>query len=335
MVVQRVEGGEPGALDVARAHLTAGTRTAVQFNGARYTPDLLMRVDELCAEFSSLLEVRFYGAQEIFDLRVLSALPSVESLTTNSLRGVRNVSALRDLQRLRRFWFGAAQYEERDLLTHIDPTYLEDLCIGESAKKQIDLESIADFTALGTLTVSGHTRGIGSIARVPRLMSLTLWHIPKTQSLHFLSGHETLERLEINLGGRQGIDEISSDRLKELEVVRVRGFERFPCLDRLPALQKLRLDRLAKLTEITIPGESRSPLSWLAAVSCKHLTKVEGLALLSALEGLVLVGPGLDLEALLVSGLPSSLRVLHYLPQRASEVPEARRRIEGLGYSYA
>lgn len=334
MTATRIAAGTPGAVKKARQVLSSGGEAVLQFGGLPYPPRLLRRINRLCRKFGKRLEVRFYGHYgSQFDFGALEAIPEVANLGTDCLQRATNVEALKDLTQLRRFSFGVHDYDSANLLDLLDPSRIQELLLGENAKRNFDLSRLAQFDGLETLLVEGHTKGIESVAELPSLTRLRLRSTPKKQRLDFISTIPRLRFLQVILGGREDISEIVSSSLEELEILRVRGFAQFPDLANLPALRSLHIEDQLRLTEVTIPSGTTSRLSKLVINNCKKLSKVEGLGHLPGLDHLRFYVTALDLESLIEGGLPESLRVLAFYTARERENARARELLDSLGYA--
>jgi protein phosphatase 1 regulatory subunit 7 len=148
-------------------------------------------------------------------------------------------------------------------------------------------------------------------------------------SVSFVNRIAGLESLTMILGGREDIDEIAHDGLRELEVVRVRG------LERLEPERFGRLERLLVEDQIQLGGLrfGRTPsLSHLRILNCKTFDRLEGLARLEGLDEIRVSRTNLDLEKLIEAGLPPRLRVFAFYTGKARENARARKRLDELGY---
>ena len=336
MVAERIEARTPGAVKKARQALSSGGEAVLQFADLPYPRELLDSINGLCAEFGERLKVRFYGHYgSQFDFGILEAIPDVANLATDCLQRATNVETLKSLTQLRRLSFGVYHYDSASLLDLLNPIRVLELSLGENAERNFDLGGLAEFEGLETLFVEGHTKGIESLGELPSLTQLRLRCTPRKQRLDFVSTIPRLRFLQIVLGGREEISEIVSPSLEELEILRVRGFAHFPNLANVPALRSLQIEDQLRLTQLTIPGESTSRLAKLVINNCKKLSQVKGLAHLRSLEHLRFCVTALDLESLIESGLPESLRVFAFYTGKDRENARARELLDSLGYADA
>jgi hypothetical protein len=226
-----------------RQILDRGARPTIQFSRPGTPPSLLRQVDNLCKEFGDALEIRFYGFYDAaFDAAVLAAIPNVEWLSLDCLATIRNEDRVGDLRALKKLTFGVYQFDRPDFLNALPLAQLKILRVLENAKRNIDLSPIAGCHALSELTISGQTRNITEIAGLDQVQRFNLGSIPKKQDLGFLSSMKGLRALELILGGRPSIDEVSHEKLEELSIIRVQGFERLGSLSRFPSLRRLQIE---------------------------------------------------------------------------------------------
>jgi hypothetical protein len=126
-------------------------------------------------------------------------------------------------------------------------------------------------------------------------------------SLEFLNETVYLEELEIMLGGRDNIDELSIPSLKTLRILRVRGFEKLPSFGKFPKLECLHIEDQTKLEFIYLAEAS---LKSLIIGNCKNLSKISNLTSQKELFRLSVSRTKLDLDVLKHNDWPSSLRVI-------------------------
>ena len=87
--------------------LRRGGSVVLQFASPPYREPILRAIDELCSEHGHRVRVRFYGHYgREFDFEALTALPNVQTLSTDCLQRARNVEVPRELRKLRRLSFG-------------------------------------------------------------------------------------------------------------------------------------------------------------------------------------------------------------------------------------
>lgn len=311
---ERIDGLGADALDRARDHLGRRQGVCVQFAEPGYTPALLREIDGLCEAHGELVEVRFYGhdAAGGVDLRTLDAIPNFVDLTVNCLRRATHVEALADLEHLRSVFVGIYELDAPDLLDLFDPAKIERLWLEDNSRRNVDLSRLAEFGRLREMLIEGHIRGIASVAEMGALEELWLRSIPKKQSLGFLAALPSMRFLQLILGGRESIEEVSSETLRTLQITRVRGFASFPDLSAFPALERLEIEDQARLESVRIRPEGHDHLGRLWFSNCKNLASLDGLQHLRRLGELGLGRTALDLDAVLTSPLPRTLRSLSW-----------------------
>lgn len=104
MKQERIQNPSSVERAVIESKIAEGCHVILQFDGPRYTPELLRKINNLCGELGQDLEVRFYGHK--FDASHLRFLPDVAALSVDCLLEATNLSALNDLANLRRLSLG-------------------------------------------------------------------------------------------------------------------------------------------------------------------------------------------------------------------------------------
>jgi len=295
-----------------------------------YTPALLRRVNDLCAELGDRLEIRFYGHyDEVFDAEALTHLPDVKRLSVDCLTTIRNEVEIGRLPYLEQLSFGVFDFDQPHFLGSLPLSNLRRLVISETAKRNFDLAPLAQAQHLRVLFLNGHTRNVEAIGALPLLSELTLSAMPKTRSLGFLSDVAALRTLTLILGGRVNLDEFRHPLLKEFNVIRVRGLETIGDLARFPYLRRLSVEDQLQLRTIDVAG---TELRRLSLFNCKNLARIKGLDALGELEEFRTGGTNLDLDGLRDRPWPPSLRVLALYRSSRLWNLATRRHLDGLGY---
>jgi len=303
----------PQQLDAAAigAAIAAGRQVLVQFDTLGEPEPLLPELDALAAIHGTALTIRIYGYDpRVFDTRILRALPHVASLSIDCHRNALYLKTLGELRHLKRLDLGVYELAQTDILQWENLHGLEYLHLGETAKNNIDLAPLRHYTQLSSLTIEGHAMQIDALAGLPALTELSLYRMKNTVALDFISGIARLERLLLQLGGRESIREIDAPQLRELEVIRVRGLAELGDLGRFPLLRKLWLEDQIKLAQLDVSGNRL--LERLHLLTCKGLEQLDGLALLSELYTLSVSETKLDFDALLAQGLPAALNDVRF-----------------------
>ncbi len=295
----QLDGAEIGAA------IAAGRQVLVQFDTLGEPGPLLPELDALAAIHGTALTIRIYGYDpRVFDTRILLGLPHVASLSIDCHRNALYLETLGELRHLKRLDLGVYELAQTDILQLENLHGLEHLSLGESAKNNIDLAPLRHYTRLSTLAIEGHAGHIDTLAGLPALTRLSLYRIKNKVALDFMSGIAQLDRLLLQLGGRESIQEIDAPRLNKLEIIRVRGLEDLGDLGRFPLLRQLWLEDQIKLTQLDVSGNRL--LERLHLLTCKGLERLDGLALLTALHTLSVSETRLDFDALLAQGLPAA-----------------------------
>jgi hypothetical protein len=313
-----------------RAILEAGRSPTIQFSQSMYTPSLLRRLNDLCAEFGERLEVRFYGHHnEVFDAETLTRLPDVKWLSVDCLTTIRNEAEIGRLPCLEQLSFGVFDFDRPHFLRSLPLSNLRRLVISETAKRNFDLAPLAQAHGLRVLFLNGHTRNIEAVEGLPLLSELTLSAMPKTRSLGFLSQVPALRSLTLILGGRVSLDDFCHPLLEELNVIRVRGLASMGNLARFAYLRRLSIEDQLQLRAIDVAG---TELRGLSLFNCKNLARIEGLDQLGQLEVFRTGGTDLDLDALRDRPWPPSLKVVGLYKSSRIWNESTRRHLDGLGY---
>jgi protein phosphatase 1 regulatory subunit 7 len=128
--------------------LAAGKTPTWQFSERCYSKATLSKIDKLCKEYGSKLEVRFYGHySEGFDASVLKHLPNVSWLSVDCLHNVTNLSALSELPGIQKLSLGIYLLDDPHVLGKLKLAKLEMLSI-EATKKKYRFVSASDLRAI-------------------------------------------------------------------------------------------------------------------------------------------------------------------------------------------
>lgn len=248
----------------------------VQFSRAdAYTPKILASLNEACALTTELLQVRFYGHYgSHFDAKFLRHLPEVRDLALDYLTGIVNEDEVGRLRNLKRLSFGVFEFDRPEFLKTIELGQLERLGLSETRKRSFDLNPLAGCGSLRELFINGHSKGIKAISSLPQLRKLSLGSYAKSHPLDFVSDIPTLKELTLILGGRPDIDDMSSNTLETLQILRVRALSTLGDLSRFPLLSALRVEDQLQLVRLDLTGASLERL-WL--FNCKRLAEMPGL----------------------------------------------------------
>lgn len=234
-----------------------------------------------------------------------------------------------ELPKIKKLTFGVQNFQDSSFLSKLNLQNLEELVIGETKKRDIDLTPIAAASNLKALTIVGHTTNIKEVKGVENLSTLRLNCISNKRSLGFVSDMKQLRSLRVILGGRQNIDEITHENLEHLELVRVRGFNDLGELSRFPQLQELQIEDQIKLMSISFENPK---LKEVKLLNCKNLNELKGLQTLSSIEHLRCSRTSLNYGELSQFNWPQSLKLLALYTGRKKEDIRIRQQLDAAGY---
>ncbi len=335
MLPARIQNPTTDVLRELRPRLAAREPLIAQFDAPNYSADQLSLVDSLCADFGALLEVRFFGHyHSVFDFRALDLLPHVANLAVDCLQRADNTEALSELAHLERLSLGVFELEDREILKSPNLRSLRELAIGDTRHKAIDLSFLSAFSKLDTLFIYGHHRGLGALASLPLLHTLTLSAQGKRTPLDVVCNIPSLRRLRLTLGGRSSIAEIDAPNLQELELVRVQGLADLGDLSRFPALESFEIEDQIRIERLAFSSD-HAQLRTLRIVNCKSLHEVVGLPALSHLELLVIYKTALSADALLALALPPRVKTLSLCTGKNKEDDRIQETLRARGNSPA
>lgn len=313
--------------------IAGGNRVIVQYSKPTYTSRDLSKLNELCEELGTDVEVRFYGHYgRSFDAAVLQWLPKVQALSVDCLQDIDNPRFLFQLENLRHFSFGVYNWIDPDLLKLMQLGFVERFEVNPTCRSNIDLSPLQNCAGINHVYIAGQTAGLERIGGLPALKILSLSSIPKAKSLGFLSEIQSLQRLSLRLGGRQSISEVWHPSLECLEIVRVRGFNSLGSLESFPSLRELVIEDQIQLAEIVVTSECKC-LERIHLLNCKTLRDLRGLKNAVNLKHLRIGRTALSISSLLSEGLPDSLEVFGFYTGKQAENREIRRKLDSLGYA--
>lgn len=302
----------------------------IQFSKPGQSTALLKSINALCKVFGKKLPIRFYAHyQNDFDASVLEHLPDVQCLLVDCLHEIFNPEKLFELPKLRKLSFGVYNYHAQDFLNKLDIGKLEQLTIGETKKRNFDLSPLREGNQIRSLSVVGHSKNINVIGEMDNLEALSLHSIGKKFSLDFVSNIAKLKTLKITLGGRENIDEINHPLLRELEIIRIRGFNDLGDLSRFPHLRRLNIEDQIKILSISLQTPH---LNELKVLNCKSLNKLNGLEALKKINHLRCSMTSLDYENISQLNWATSLKVLALYSGNNKRDKALRRQLDSRGF---
>jgi len=329
-MVSRIDNPETVSENTLLSALGSRGLPTIQFSKPGQSKALLKSINALCKVFGKKLPIRFYAHyQDDFDASVLEHLPDVQWLLVDCLQQISNSEKLFELPKLKKLSFGVYNYDTRDFLNKLDIDKLEQLSIGETKKRNFDLSPLREGNQIRSLSVAGHDKNIDVISDMESLETLNLHFIGKRTSLEFVSSIAKLRALKITLGGRQNIDEIKHPLLKELEIIRIRGFNDLGDLSRFPHLKRLHIADQIKVLSISLQNPY---LNELKILNCKALNELNGLEALKNINHVRCYKTSLDYENLSQLNWAKSLKILALYSGNNKSDEALRRQLDSRGF---
>lgn len=314
-----------------KSELDSGRNVTVCFSEICYDDNILLELNELCKVYTSEFGIRFYGHYyEIFDFNILKKIPNVKWLETDCLSETKNIQVLTDLNHLEKLALGAFDLKEKEILSSEKFFNLKELIIGETKTKTLNLKYLEKYKSLTYLILSEHTKNIDSLRHLSNLEFLKLYSIKKAP-LNFINELRKLKTLKIVLGSRENILEIGENKIENLEITFVRGFNDISNISNFQGLKSLRIADNIQLEEVDFNYESPF-LEELYITNCKKLSILRGIDKLTSLKTLVLVGTNLNFDAILNQELPNSLNYFGFYTNKSKEDARYAEIIKSRGY---
>jgi protein phosphatase 1 regulatory subunit 7 len=312
--------------------LGLGKEVIIQFSDVTYTSETLNDIDELCSKCDENLCIRFYGHYfKAFDCKILRNIPGVKCLYLDCLTSVKNLHVVTELANLEVLVIGIFELRETEFLGSENLRNLKGLTVGETKTKSFNLVHLEKIKNLTSLRISGHTKNIESIGELSDLDSLSL-NAVKQVPVGFINKLKKLRKLELLLGSRLNLNEIEKNKIEELDIVWVRGFNDLSCLSKFPKLNKLRVENQIQVAAIQFDMNS-SNLSDLKIINCKRLEAISGLSNMHHLQSLVVSRTGVDFDAFMKQELPNSLSHLGFYTGKSKVDKDIKLAILEKGYS--
>ncbi|MEM6504275.1 MAG: leucine-rich repeat domain-containing protein [Planctomycetota bacterium] len=232
------------------------------------------------------ITIRCFGSGSTWDgFSFLRQIPSVQRLQIDHVTQLQDIEAIAELPDLRRLEFGCYNLKDFDFFARL-PEQLEELIIGQTASKKLNLNILSRYKQLKVLYLEGHSKGIETIKELGRLEELTLRSI-KADGLAFLTGLKHLWMLDIKLGGTTDLSALKKMKgITYLELWMIKGLRD---LSFIPSMTGLRYLFLQSLTQIeSLPDLSKlKKLRRVDLESMKDLKSIEGVAKAPALEAFI------------------------------------------------
>ncbi len=264
-------------------------------------------------------------------MRTVLSIPNVKTLLVDCLMAAAgNIEVLAHLQNLQSLNLDIFELDKPNILASPNLASLRALTLGPTRKNNIDLAPIGAMADLRNLSIFGQARNIAAVGRLRSVEHLSL-NAAKTVGLGFINTMAGLRDLKLILGGRDNIDEVDGQGIESLEIVRVRGFDRFDHLPRWHTLKHLVIEDQIRLPALTLSA-GLNDLETLRISNCKTLSALDNLSALSRLRSLDIFETALDFEALCARGLPPSLQIFGFSTGRAKADEAIQLRIEEMGF---
>lgn len=324
----------PNQIDtiLVERELGFGKEVIIQFSDVTYTSEILNDINELCSKCDENLCIRFYGHySKAFDCKLLRKIPGVKCLYLDCLTSAKNLHIVTELANLEVLAIGILELKEIELLSSGNFRNLKGLTVGETKTKSFNLGHLEKIKNLKSLRISGHTKNIESIGELSDLYSLSL-NAVKQVPVGFVNKLKQLKKLEFLLGSRLNLNEIEENKIEELDIIWVRGFNDLSCLSKFPKLCKLRVENQIQVTAIQFDRNS-SNLSDLKVINCKKLETINGLSNMPHLQSVIVSRTGVDFDAFMKQELPSSLIHLGFYTGKSKIDKDIKLAILEKGYS--
>lgn len=299
----------------------------IQFSKPVYTSATLLQIDKLVSKNNSRLMVRFYN--DGFDCATLDEIPNVKALAIDCVRSVKNIENLKKLKYLNKIRLGIFELENLEILSFDNLKSINELSIGDTKSKALNLDYLKDYTDLRDLQIVGHTKNISALSSLTQLKTLRLNSVSKVP-LSFVNDLKYLETLSIILGGRTDINEIDENSIENLVIDWVRGFNDLSAIKKFKNLRTLHVENEIQLKEIDFP--ELKLLKDIKVLDCKSLKSMTGLELLSSLEDLRISSSAIDFEKFITYKFPEKLKTLAFYTWKSKQDKLNRAVLDKMGY---
>lgn len=311
--------------------LKLGKLVIVQFSDKIYSDKILIELNQLCLDYGENFSIRFYGHyQDSFDCKILLKLPDLKSLWLDCLLKAENIEILTELKNLKRLGLGVFELKATEIFQSYNLQNLNELFIGETKTKALNLEYLNKYKDLKHLIICGHTKNIDVVGKLPNLEFLGLNSVSKVP-LNFVNNLKKLKSLQVILGGRENLDEIEENKIENLEIIRVRGFNSLKNISNFNMLKNLQIEDQIQLKELHFDQELPS-LRDFKLLNCKTFKHLTGLENLNSLNQLRIYQTDINFDDFINQPLPKSLEVFAFYTTKTKIDKEIRQRLSKLGY---
>lgn len=303
----------------------------VQFYApGQYPAAVLQAVDALCARYAERVEVRFYGHYlgDVFDGKTLRALPNVRTLNLDCLETAAGLDTLRELEHLSHLELGIEHIDLNPLLAFANLQALTGLRLSQSSGPKVDLSPVARMSGLQQLALGVRNQGLEALRGHPAITQLNLHRQPATSTFEVVATLPRLQRLSVAFGSRETMPELHSSSVTHVELIRVRGLNRFD-LELFPALEVLEVEDQPHLAALNLLATPK--LRALRLSNLKSLARLDGLGDSTLQQLFIYKTPELDLPALFDT-LPATLQSLKLATgkRKVDELLAARQQARGI-----
>ena len=311
--------------------LKDGKLVIVQFSDKTYSDKILAELNELCLEYDENFSIRFYGHyQGSFDCNTLLKLPNVKSLWLDCLLKAENLEILKELKNLKRLSLSVFELKDTEIFQANNFQNLDELIIGETKTKALDLQYLKNYSDLRYLIICGHKKNIDVVGKLSNLEFLGLNSISNVP-LNFVNNLKKLKSLHFVLGGRENLDEIEENQIENLQIIRVRAFNSFRNISNFKKLKTLQIEDQIQLKELHFDQELTS-LRDFKLINCKTFTHLTGLEKLTNLNQLRIYKTNIDFDDFINQKFPNSLDILAFYTSKTKIDKGIKERLLKLGY---
>jgi protein phosphatase 1 regulatory subunit 7 len=331
MIQQRITDPDKIDFNFIDKELKGGKHVIVQFSRNLYDSNKLSDINGLCLKYDYNFGVRFFGHHSIpFDFKTLLNIPYVKCLYVDCLTKANNVEILSKLKNIKKLSLGVYELKETEFLNYENLRGLNELIIGETKTKALNLDYLKDYQNLKYLIVCSHTKYIEAIGELSSLEFLSLNSIKKTP-VYFINKLKKLKTLRFILGGRENIQEINENEIENLEIVWVRGFNNLSNVSKFVKLKTLLIENNIQLSNIHFDKELPA-LEYLKILNCKTLSSLTGIENLPFLKQLTINGTNIDFESVINQSLPNTLKSFAFYTTKKKVDDQIKVILEKKGY---
>ena len=268
--------------DEIKELISNGVKLTINFTHPDHPEQIFEDLNQLATEVEKPFTVRFTGSKfRVFDGSILKLLPNISQLTLDNLASAKNLNGLGSIKNLTALTVGIKILKMVDFLKIESLQNLKELTL-DPTKSDIDLSYLANFTKLKLFVTNGSFKNINSLAGLISLKVVYLLNIREDFDVSFISNIRNLKELNLLFGKTNSIEELQSESLKRLEIVKVGNIKSFGDLGRFPNLKKITLSELPQLEELDFTTSEK--LTEVNLLCCEELNKLSGYSELPELK---------------------------------------------------